>query len=237
MLLLSNGLVLDGSGSEPFRASVLIDGASIAAIGPDLKPPDCPTLDCSQLAVSPGFIDLHSHADLQVVEERPEKFAQGITTEVVGNCGFSPFPYDGHVAELKEFAGGILGRAGNRGWPSAAAYLNTLVQSGADKRAFPLVGHGSLRVCGLRQDPLSTAESDRLAGFLEDALLARCVGFSTGLMYAPGSSAGKADPPLVLSSKTAGYCVPATLPILSSSIRHVFKASRPTKHPKRVRSE
>src|SRR4051812_38235666 len=113
MLLLRNGLVFDGSGSEPFRASVLIDGASIVAIGPDLKVPDSPTIDCSQLAVSPGFIDLHSHGDVQVLEKRPEKLAQGITTEVVGNCGFSPFPYDGHLNELKEFAGGILGRAGN----------------------------------------------------------------------------------------------------------------------------
>lgn len=195
MLLLSNGLIFDGSGSDPFRASVLIDGDSIATISPDLTSLDCPALDCSQLAVAPGFIDLHSHADVQVLEDRPEKFAQGITTEVVGNCGFSPFPYDGHLAELKEFAGGILGRAGDWGWPSASAYLNRLAETGADKRALPLAGHGSLRVavCGLRQSPLSSVESGRLAALLEDALQAGCVGLSSGLMYAPGSSAGKQE--------------------------------------------
>jgi N-acyl-D-amino-acid deacylase len=195
MLLLSNGLVFDGSGSEPFRASILIDGASIASIAPDLKPPDCPEIDCSNLAVSPGFIDLHSHADVQVIKECPEKLAQGITTEVVGNCGFSPFPYDGHLEDLKEFAGGILGRSGEWGWPSAAGYLNALAQTGADKRALPLVGHGSLRVavCGLRQGTLSRGEADRLGGLLEDALQTQCVGLSTGLMYAPGSSAGKEE--------------------------------------------
>jgi dihydroorotase/N-acyl-D-amino-acid deacylase len=128
---------------------------------------------------------------VQVLEERPEKLAQGITSEVVGNCGFSPFPYDGHLPELKEFAGGILGRAGDWGWPSAFAYLKALEDVGANERALPLAGHGSLRVavCGLRQGPLSVPESDRLAGLLEDSLQAGCVGLSTGLMYAPGSSA------------------------------------------------
>ncbi|MGA2599874.1 MAG: D-aminoacylase, partial [Bryobacteraceae bacterium] len=88
MLLLQNGLLFDGSGLAPTRADLLIDGDRIAQIGVIECQVDWPRLDCSSLAVAPGFIDLHSHSDLQVLQEdRTEKVLQGVTTEVVGNCG------------------------------------------------------------------------------------------------------------------------------------------------------
>ena len=200
-LLLKDGLIFDGTGrdgtgAESSPGSVLIENDRIAAIykaddQPDCPIIDCPTIDCSGLAISPGFIDLHSHSDVQVLERRTEKLQQGVTTEVVGNCGFSPFPVGADSEPLHEFAGGILGRDGNWGWPSAAAYFKELANTGARDYALPLLGHGSLRVavCGLRQGPASASELDRMSGLLEDALDAGCAGFSTGLMYAPGSSA------------------------------------------------
>lgn len=193
MLLLSNALIFDGSGTEPYRASILVKGDRIESIAPHLEAANCPVLDCTDFAVCPGFIDLHSHSDVQVLEHRTEKLNQGITTEVVGNCGFSPFPFSGDPGSLREFAGGILGRDGDWGWPSASGYLEALKDTGADTRSLALAGHGSLRVavCGLRQDPLSPRELERMGGLLEQSLDAGCVGFSTGLMYAPGSSAGK----------------------------------------------
>ncbi|MBL0157344.1 MAG: amidohydrolase family protein [Bryobacterales bacterium] len=190
-LLLKNGILYDGSGADPVPGDLLIDGGRIASIGV-INAPLCRTLDCTGLAVAPGFIDLHSHSDLQVLEsERTEKVLQGVTTEVVGNCGFSPFPQGSHAHELCEFGGGILGRPAGWGWASAKAYLDTVAESGKNVRVAPLAGHGSLRVAvaGLRQGPLSTTEMDRLAGLLADSLDAGCAGFSTGLMYAPGSSA------------------------------------------------
>lgn len=192
MLLLENALVFDGSGTEPYRASILLKGDRIESIAPNIDGANCAVLDCTNYAVCPGFIDLHSHSDVEVLEHRTEKLNQGITTEVVGNCGFSPFPLS---ENLREFAGGILGRGGDWGWPSARGYLEALKDSGADTRSLALAGHGSLRVavCGLRQDPLSPRELDRLGGLLEESLDAGCVGFSTGLMYAPGSSAGKGE--------------------------------------------
>ncbi len=60
--------------------------------------------------MAPGFIDIHSHSDLQVLDGRKEKLKQGVTLEVVGNCGFSPFPHSGDVAALREFGAGILGQ-------------------------------------------------------------------------------------------------------------------------------
>jgi dihydroorotase/N-acyl-D-amino-acid deacylase len=197
MLLLKNGSVIDGSGNPAFPASVLIDGAKIAEIdSTGTTQPNCATLDCSGLAIAPGFIDLHSHLDLQVLENRAEKIRQGVTSEVVGNCGFSPFPFDGDPLRLQEFASGILCPGltwGDQwGWPQASEYLRAIEKGVTKMHVFPLAGHGSLRVAvaGQSQRPLSAGELDRMAGLLEDALSAGCSGFSTGLMYAPGSSAG-----------------------------------------------
>ncbi|HUS05501.1 MAG TPA: amidohydrolase family protein [Bryobacteraceae bacterium] len=188
---LENVSIVDGSGAEPFRGNLQVDGGLLVAIERLPNPPAT-----GALLVAPGFIDLHSHSDLQVLEdERREKVLQGVTTEVVGNCGFSPFPQGGHAHELCEFGGGILGKRDGWGWASAADYLKSVESSGGPVRVGALAGHGSLRVAvaGLAQGPLSTAQMDQLDGLLDDSLAAGCVGFSTGLMYAPGSSAGREE--------------------------------------------
>jgi dihydroorotase/N-acyl-D-amino-acid deacylase len=110
---------------------------------------------------------------------------------VVGNCGFSPFPYSGDSAALREFGAGILGKTDGWGWPNAAGYLKAMADSSSKDSALSLVGHGSLRiaVCGAGQGTPSAAQLDAMAGILDESLMAGCAGFSTGLMYAPGSSA------------------------------------------------
>jgi dihydroorotase/N-acyl-D-amino-acid deacylase len=191
VLLLKDGLLVDGSGSPPVRGSVLVAGDRIVATGGPDAPAGYEVMDCAGLAIAPGFIDLHSHLDLQVLEDRAEKIRQGVTSEVVGNCGFSPFPCGEDSSELQEFASGILGRRDGWGWKTAADYLRAVEAQSTKMHVFPLVGHGSVRiaVAGQAQRSLSGAELDRMSGMLEDSLAAGCSGFSTGLMYAPGSSA------------------------------------------------
>jgi N-acyl-D-amino-acid deacylase len=188
--LLTHGSVIDGSGKPPFPASVYVRGERIIHVGDLEMPAGAEVIDCSGLTIAPGFIDSHTHSDLQVIEGRREKLRQGVTTEVIGNCGFSAYPPARDPAELREFANGIFCGDDQWGWSSTPAYLDEIARS-RTANVVSLVGHGSLRiaVAGSRQGPLSEGEIARMEGLLADALDAGAAGFSTGLMYAPGSSA------------------------------------------------
>ncbi len=190
-ILFTGGQVVDGSGAEPAPAEVLIEGERIAAVG-RIRSADARRVDCTGLLVAPGFLDGHSHSDLQVLEGRPEKLRQGVTTEVVGNCGFSAYPTGAHAPEVREFANGILCGDGAWGWASAAGYLAAVeTRACTGPGVLSLVGHGTLRISqvGLRQGPLAARDVEAMAAVLDDALASGAAGFSTGLMYAPGSSA------------------------------------------------
>ena len=189
--ILSAGLVADGTGAALRKADVLVRDARIAAVGDLLAEAATPRIDCSGMVVAPGFIDAHSHSDLQVLEGRREKLLQGVTSEVVGNCGFSPYPQGGHADELRSFANGIFCGGHGWGWATAKDYLHQADSHDSVSSVFSLIGHGSLRIAaaGTRMDALPDAVVLDMEHMLRDALQQGAVGFSTGLMYAPGSSA------------------------------------------------
>lgn len=189
--LMTNGRVVDGTGSPARSAEVLIDGVRIAEIAPKIDVAADRTIDCKGMVVAPGFIDAHSHSDLQVLENLGDKTRQGVTSEVVGNCGFSAFPCGSHAAELREFANGIFCGGNEWGWRSAAEYVAEAQRKAGQASAFPLIGHGTLRIAhaGLRQGALEGAMVDEMCGTVDEAISGGAIGFSTGLMYAPGSSA------------------------------------------------
>ncbi len=194
LLVLQNGSLLDGSGAAARPGSVLIKDDRIAEVGGFEAPSGARVLDCAGLTIAPGFIDAHSHSDLQVIEGRTEKCAQGVTAEVVGNCGFAAYPLPVDPRLLREFANGILCGGEDWGWASVREYLKEATPR-SQVNVYSLVGHGSLRVCaaGMREGPLDPADVDRMAGMLREFLDEGACGFSTGLMYYPGSSAPAAE--------------------------------------------
>lgn len=147
LLLLRNGLVFDGSGATPQVGSVLIQGERIADTGPNIAtPPDATIIECDGLAIAPGFIDIHSHSDLQVLANAPEKLQQGVTSEVVGNCGFSTFPSCHKRAEVHEHANSILHGGTDWAWKSSRDYLEDAAKLSRIANVYSLTGHGTLRV-------------------------------------------------------------------------------------------
>lgn len=108
--LFQNGMVVDGTGAKPYQADVLVEGDRIVKIGKVTPDPSMEVIDAAGLAVAPGFIDTHSHSDLQILvdpEVKP-KVMQGITTEILGQDGISMAP----LPEQYISPGGKSGRSG-----------------------------------------------------------------------------------------------------------------------------
>lgn len=189
-IVFKGGTLIDGTGAPPSSADVLIWGGTIERVGVFESPVDARVIDCRGLAVAPGFIDSHSHSDLQVLENRREKVAQGVTAEVVGNCGFSPYPAPPDRRLIHDFANGIFCGDADWGWPSARAYLEQAARS-TTTAVFSLVGHGSLRVAraGHKLGQLTESDLDWMEQKLSESFEEGACGFSTGLMYSPGASA------------------------------------------------
>lgn len=106
MILLKNGTIIDGTGGPARSGDVWLDGDRIAAPAPGT--PAERTIDCTGLTITPGFIDIHSHSDVMVLENDRAKADQGVTSEVVGNCGFSPYPAGPMENAVSEYGRGIL---------------------------------------------------------------------------------------------------------------------------------
>lgn len=195
-ILIRGGSVIDGTGTAARRADVLVDGSRIAAVEPGARiDPTTRVVDADGLVVAPGFIDMHSHADftLPSYPGALNSLGQGVTTEVLGNCGYSPAPLaaDPRRAEDQRAAGHGLGPALDWNWRSFGEYLDRLDAARPAVNCVPLVGHGMLRlaIVGADERAATGGELAEMRALAADALAAGAWGMSTGLVYPPGSYA------------------------------------------------
>ncbi|MBI2529026.1 MAG: D-aminoacylase [Candidatus Rokubacteria bacterium] len=188
-LLIRNGTVVDGSGAPGVRADVAVEGDRIAAVGAGLAGEAARVIDAGGLTVAPGFIDIHSHSDLfyHACPAAESKVRQGVTTEVVGMCSFSPAPVaPGRADILRAWAGGI-GSQLPIAWQSFGEYLAHVRRLGLSVNVVQFAGQGALRLATVGPDdrPPTPAEEAAMARYLAEALEAGAFGFSTGLVYPP----------------------------------------------------
>jgi len=191
-LIIRNGLVLDGMGAPARRADLGLAAGRIVAVEPGgIEAGETPWLDATGLIVAPGFIDIHTHSDATLLADgaAESQLLQGVTTEVVGNCGHScaPATRPGRVAER------IFGRTAGFaiGWRSFGEYLDALAAARPAVNVAALVGHGTLRLCTM-EEPDRPAGEDEIRGIrrlARTALEEGAIGVSTGLEYSPGSAA------------------------------------------------
>ncbi len=190
---LINCTIYDGTGREPFQSDIGILDEKIAEIGclKDVKAKEI--VDCKGLAICPGFIDTHTHSDAYLFIEpaAPSKIYQGVTTEVIGNCGasaapirdFSMLPFDWAQQEYP------------RKWSTFAEYIEALKSAPLALNVLPLVGHNRIRswIMGYEARVATKDEILAMQNLLRECLEAGAAGLSTGLIYAPGKFAANEE--------------------------------------------
>ena len=183
-LAIRNGTVLDGTGGDRRHADVGVEGDRVVLVGE--VPEAADEIDAAGKVVAPGFIDLHSHSDFTLLVDPRASSAvhQGVTTEIVGNCGFGCFPLLN--TELAPKA--IYGHSDDvpLTWTSAAGYFDRLEQARPAINVASLVPNGQIRlsIVGLADRPARPDELRQMRRLLDEALEQGAWGYSTGLEYA-----------------------------------------------------
>jgi N-acyl-D-amino-acid deacylase len=208
-ILIVGGRVFDGTGNPWFYGDIGVLGDKIAFIGKARGVDAKMVIDASGLAVAPGFIDMHSHSDLELlVDGRAiSKIHQGVTLEVVGNCGSSAAPLNDLLkAHMEKFVLPEYDWQIKLDWSTMGEYFNKLEKGGISLNVASHVGHSNVRACVLgfdNREPTSR-ELEDMKKLVADAMRDGAVGLSTGLIYPPSCYA-KTEEIIELAKVVADY--------------------------------
>jgi N-acyl-D-amino-acid deacylase len=194
--LIRNGLIVDGTGHDPFAADLAIRGTRITALGKLGTNSAGRVIDATGLVVAPGFVDIHTHADLELLANPKieSKLMQGVTTEVFSNCGlgFAPVSSPEVLATQRQYLRGLFGDNPSIAWAwtTTREFLECFRGRIATNMAY-LVPHGALRVSamGWQDRPATNDELQMMNRLLHEAMESGAWGLSTGLFYRPMNSA------------------------------------------------
>lgn len=216
-ILLKGAHIIDGTGKEAFPGNLgIANGRIVALFPPEQEPEAAEFIDVSGLHLAPGFVDIHSHSDLifalppsrqrELLEGR---IRQGITTEIVGNCGLGRFPSTPASAPLAEAICGFLTPADvTSPGHSLNDFLTHLETQGVVTNVGTLVPHGPIRLAcaGFASGPLDGDTLGKVQGMLDQSLAAGAWGLSLGLIYPPGlyTSTGEIAHMAARVAQTAG---------------------------------
>lgn len=199
--LIRGGTIIDGSGAPPFAADIGILGTRIAFVGRDPGATAIVEIDATGSLLTPGLIDPHSHSDWSILGNRDalSTVHQGVTTEIVGNCGVTYAPIAEGDEETAHRALAAFGYEGEVRWRSFGDLLNVVHGGGTAQNLAWFVGHTGLRRAAEREggDLVTTMERH-----LREALEAGALGFSSGLEYGAGRKAE--TPELEALARVAG---------------------------------
>ena len=189
-LIIRNGSIIDGTGKSPFVADIAIKDGAISLIAKGFGGMGQNEMDATGLVVAPGFIDIHSHSDISLffAPHAESKIRQGITTEVVGNCGTSLAPYRSdliHQMGKESFPLPPSDKA-RWNWPSQIDYMRYLINKGVSSNLIPLVGGATLRIGAVgRKVELGSDDIALIKRMLAKELSRGVWGMSSGLFYVP----------------------------------------------------
>lgn len=209
-LVLANGRILDGCGNPWFLGDLAVGQGRIVEVGPAGTLRGHKIVHMDGRFVAPGFVDIHTHSDLSILVNRCAESAvrQGVTTQVIGNCGMSPAPVDDqHLAAMRSFWGRISDQPEvTWEWRTFDEYLQCLQRGGIAINLASLAGHAALRmaVMGLDDRDPTPSELDKMKALLAEAMEGGAFGLSTGLVYPPGCFA-RTEEIIALCRVAAGY--------------------------------
>jgi N-acyl-D-amino-acid deacylase len=189
-LLITGGRIVDGTGRPWFRADIGVGGDTITAIGRLRGSQARHTIAADDLVVCPGFIDMHIHSEIYLLAEpaAEERIRQGVTTDVVGQCGMSYAPASPRSMDFwRDYLASASGTADlDYGWSSVGEFLDRFDRGVGINVAY-LAPHGNVRmeVMGLEQRTPTPDELTRMKELVAQAMREGAFGMSTGLMYKP----------------------------------------------------